>query len=58
MQQRTADQNYLYEQGIANLKLEGMNIDLEQDKLARSYLAGSISKKDLIQKALDYARSQ
>lgn len=52
------EQNFLYDQGIANLKLEGMGFDAEQDVIARKYLSGEISKQQLIQEALQYARSQ
>ena len=58
MKQNVKEQDYLYEQGIANLRLEGMNLDSEQDRLARMYLAGELNKKQLLQEALEYARSQ
>lgn len=48
----------VYKQGIANLKLEGMQWTAEQDKMARQYLSGEISKQQLIKEALQYARSQ
>lgn len=51
------DHDYVYEQGIANLKLEGMHWTPEQDQIAREYLSGQISRKELIQKAIEYARS-
>lgn len=51
------EQEFLYNQGLANLKLEGMSLDAEQDRLARQYLAGEMSKQQLIQEALNYARS-
>lgn len=35
-----------------------MSLDAEQDRLARKYLAGEIGKQQLIQEALNYARSQ
>tara|TARA_A200000113_G_scaffold225042_1_gene244600 strand:- start:834 stop:1067 length:234 start_codon:yes stop_codon:yes gene_type:complete len=54
---KQTDHNNVYEQGIANLKLEGMHWTPEQDQMAREYLAGEIGKKELIQKALEYARS-
>lgn len=55
---KVEEQEFLYNQGLANLKLEGMSLDIEQDRLARQYLAGEISKQQLIQEALNYARSQ
>ena len=54
---KQTDNNNVYEQGIANLKLEGMHWTPEQDQIAREYLSGQISKKELIQKATEYARS-
>ena len=47
----------LYQQGIANLKLEGRGWTDEQDQIARSYLSGKINKQQLIEKALQYAKT-
>jgi hypothetical protein len=58
MKENTNEQEYVYEQGIANLKLEGMHWTAEQDQMARQYLSGAISKQQLIKEALQYARSQ
>ena len=58
MKENINEQEYVYEQGIANLKLEGMHWTAEQDQMARQYLSGEISKQQLIKEALQYARSQ
>ncbi len=52
------EQDFIYDQGIANLKLEGMDLDDQQDQIARKYISGEISRQQLIQEALQYARSQ
>ena len=58
MKENINEKEYAYEQGIANLKLEGMHWTAEQDQMARQYISGEISKQQLIKQALQYARSQ
>jgi hypothetical protein len=47
----------VYRQGAANLALEGMSLSYTQNKLALLYQAGKITKTELIQKAIEHARS-
>ena len=58
MRDEMNEQDFIYDQGIANLKLEGMDLDDQQDQIARKYISGEISRHQLIQEALQYARSQ
>ncbi len=48
----------LYYQGLANLKIEGMELTRAQHKIVLAYQSGKISRKELIEKALRYARSR
>lgn len=58
MQDISSDQEFIYAQGKANLALEGMHLSAEQDEIARNYQSGNITKDQMIQKALEYARTR
>lgn len=52
------EQRFLYAQGIANLRLEGMALKTSQHKIALSYQSGKISHSEFLDKAIAYARSR
>lgn len=58
MKEQQLEQENMFQQGIANLRLEGMGWTAKQDKIAREYISGQISKTELIKKALKYAKSK
>lgn len=58
MQDKATEQDYIYDQGIANLKLEGMSLTEEQESIAKRYQAGQLSRVELIKEALEYARTR
>lgn len=52
------EQRFLYVQGLANLRLEGMTLKNSQHKIALAYQSGKISHAELLDKALAYARTR
>lgn len=48
---------FIYSQGLANLRLEGLSLSKEQNRLAQDYQDGRLSKSELIKEALKYAQS-
>lgn len=52
------DKKFLYRQGVASLRIEGMSLELKQHKMALEYHSGKISHKELIDKAIAYARTR
>ncbi len=44
------------DQGLANLKLEGLSLSPEQYHIVERYKSGKISKDELIKEASAYAR--
>lgn len=58
MEKNTQNKDYLYSQGIANLKLEGMSLSRDQDHIVKRYHSGQISKESLIKEAAEYAKSR
>lgn len=52
------DQRFLYIQGLANLRLEGMVLKTSQHKIALAYQSGKITHTEFLDKALAYARSR
>ena len=51
-------EKFVYEQGVANLRLEGMRLSLTQHKLVRNFQSGKISRAELVEQALAYARTR
>ena len=51
-------QELIYQQGVANLKLEGLSLTSEQDRIARNYQSGQLTRAQLIKEALKYARAR
>ena len=51
-------QEIVYRQGVANLKLEGMSLSEKQDRIARNYQTGRLTRPELIKEALRYARTR
>lgn len=51
-------QRFLYTQGLANLRLEGMTLKNSQHKIALAYQSGKISHTEFLDKALAYARTR
>lgn len=49
---------FLYRQGVASLRLEGVALKTGQHRIAMSYQSGKISHREFIDKALAYARSR
>jgi hypothetical protein len=58
MQNNTQKSDYLYSQGIANLRLEGMSLSQDQDRIVKRYQSGKITKEALVKEAVAYARSR
>lgn len=58
MQNNTPKSDYLYSQGIANLRLEGMSLSQDQDRIVKRYQSGKITKEALVKEAVAYARSR
>lgn len=58
MRSLSKKQELIYQQGVANLKLEGMSLTKEQDRIARNYQAGQLTRTELIKEALEYARTR
>ncbi len=58
MQALSKEQELIYQQGVANLKLEGMSLTSEQDRIARNYQSGQLTRAELIKEALEYARTR
>ena len=58
MQALSKEQELIYQQGVANLKLEGMSLTSEQDRIARNYQSGLLTRAELIKEALEYARTR
>ena len=58
MQALSKKQEFIYQQGVANLKLEGMSLTSEQDRIARNYQTGQLTRAQLIKEALKYARAR
>ncbi len=58
MQALSKKQKFIYQQGVANLKLEGMSLTSEQDRIARDYQSGQLTRAELIKEALEYARTR
>lgn len=58
MQTLSKEQELIYQQGVANLKLEGMSLTSEQDRIARNYQSGQLTRAELIKEALEYARTR
>lgn len=58
MQNDVERNDYLYSQGIANLRLEGMSFSQDQDRIVKRYQSGKITKEILIKEAVAYARSR
>lgn len=58
MQNKIQKNDYLYSQGIANLRLEGMSFSQDQDRIVKRYQSGKITKDDLIKEAVAYARGR
>ena len=58
MQALSKEQELIYQQGVANLKLEGMSLTSEQDRIARDYQSGQLTRAELIKEALEYARTR
>ena len=52
------EKKFLYRQGLANLRIEGMVLHLKQHKLAMQYQAGTITHSEFLDKALAYARTR
>jgi hypothetical protein len=48
---------FIFEQALANLRLDGLNPTDNQKNIALQYTSGLISKDDLINLAITYARS-
>ncbi len=58
MSRHTNNHDFIYEQGVANLKLEGMKLTKQQHNIARNYQSGKLTHRELISEALKYARSE
>ena len=58
METLSKKQELIYQQGVANLKLEGMFLTSEQDRIAREYQSGQLTRAELIKEALEYARTR
>lgn len=58
MQSNTQKSDFLYSQGIANLRLEGMSFSQDQDHIVKRYQSGKITKEALVKEAVAYARSR
>lgn len=58
MQNNVQKNDYLYSQGIANLRLEGMSFSKGQDRIVKSYQSGKLTKEALIKEAIAYARNR
>lgn len=58
MKRLSKKQKTVYEQGIANLRLEGMSLSEKQDRIARNYQTGHLTRSELIKEALGYARTR
>lgn len=58
MKEGRSDSAKLYRQGLANLRLEGLDLTYSQHKIVRCYQTGKISRAELIEKAAAYARSR
>lgn len=58
MQSKTQENDYLYSQGIANLRLEGLSFSQDQDRIVKRYQSGKITKEALVKEAVAYARNR
>ena len=58
MQKIPAKQKFIYTQGLANLALEAMTLNAEQNSIAQNYQTGQITKREMLKKALEYARAR
>lgn len=56
--QSSKTKKFIYRQGLANLRLEGMTLEAQQHRMVLEYQNGKLSHRELIDKALAYARSR
>jgi len=52
------DKKFIYRQGVANLRIEGMPMTRAQHRLAMNYQDGKLTHREFVEQALAYARSR